>query len=131
MGYVGVGIFGMYNQLIHRAQRTAPVINMLANVLNTKSIIITNANKTATAGEPLSEEWRMKPCDCRTLLDIEALEYQGLSFNSKSISVLANGVLLEIDPYVRIKLDHTNFKRFAEWYLTDQSQPAVEPGEAG
>lgn len=62
----------------------------------------------------------MKPCDCRSLNDVDTLEEQGLAFNSKKIAVDSTGVLLIIDPYVRIKIDHKNFKRFAKWYLEDQ-----------
>jgi len=29
-------------------------------------------------------------------------------------------VILEIDPYVRVKFTQKNFKRFAEWYLENQ-----------
>ena len=62
----------------------------------------------------------MKPCDCRMISDINRLECQGLSFNSRSIGIDSTGVILTIDPYARIKVDHKNFKRFAKWYLEDQ-----------
>jgi hypothetical protein len=59
----------------------------------------------------------MKPCDVRTTQDAEALSEQGLQFNNKSIRIDGSGVILEIRPYAWLKIDHRNFKRFAEWYL--------------
>ena len=62
----------------------------------------------------------MKPCDCKYTLDIVALNEQGIMYNNKRITIDSIGVILEITPYVRIKIDHKTFKRFAEWYLEDQ-----------
>jgi len=62
----------------------------------------------------------MKPCDCETMLDALVLREQGIKFNNQSITVDPPGVILEIDPYVRVKFTRNNFKRFAEWYLTNQ-----------
>ena len=64
----------------------------------------------------------MKPCDCRTYRDVAELQEQGLKFNNVSIIVDSPGVMLEIDPYVRVKFTRDNFKRFAEWYLEDQHE---------
>jgi len=62
----------------------------------------------------------MKPCNCKSMADIEKLDTQGIAFNNKKIMIDSSGIVLEIEPYVRIKIDHINFKRFAEWYLKDQ-----------
>lgn len=69
----------------------------------------------------------MKPCDVKTLDDYDKLEDAGLAFNSKKIEINtmgigidAIGVILTIDPYCRMKFNHSTFRRFAEWYLADQ-----------
>ena len=62
----------------------------------------------------------MKPCDCKTMRDIMLLKERGIKFNNQSITVDSPGVILEIDPYVRVKFTQKNFKRFAEWYLENQ-----------
>ena len=62
----------------------------------------------------------MKPCDCKSMSDIEQLEEHRLKYNNESISVYSDCVLLGITPHVTIRLIRKNFKRFAEWYLTDQ-----------
>jgi len=54
------------------------------------------------------------------MTDVRVLYEQGLSFNNYNISVDSGGVLLSIEPYCRMKINHRNFKRFAEWYLEDQ-----------
>ncbi len=64
----------------------------------------------------------MKPCNCKSMADIEKLDTQGIAFNNKKIMIDSSGVVLEIEPHVRIKIDHINFKRFAEWYLKDQDK---------
>ena len=63
----------------------------------------------------------MKPCDVRSLGDCNELKEQGLSFNDYAITVHSTGVFLEIDPYVRFKINHNMFGRFARWYLEDQA----------
>jgi len=68
----------------------------------------------------------MKPCDCKSMTDVRTLQNQGLSFNNYSIEVDSGGVLLSIEPYCRIKINHRNFRRFTEWYLGDQ-EPKGEP----
>jgi len=64
----------------------------------------------------------MKPCNCRSVTDVEELDAQGIAFNNKKIIIDSSGVILEIEPYVRIKIDHRSFKKFAEWYLEDQDK---------
>ena len=66
----------------------------------------------------------MKPCDCKTLQDCDALKEQGLAYNNYSIGVDSMGVILTIDPYCRMKFAHSMFKRFCEWYLNDQAKEA-------
>jgi hypothetical protein len=62
----------------------------------------------------------MKPCDCKSWTDLEKLEEQGIGHNNKRLIMDSTGVFIDIDPYVRIKIPHTDFKRFAVWYLEDQ-----------
>lgn len=62
----------------------------------------------------------MKPCDCRSMQDVKKLEEAGIGHNNYKCCVDSTGVLLDIDPYVRIKIPHNRFKEFAEWYLTEQ-----------
>ena len=62
----------------------------------------------------------MKPCDCKTMQEVKALNEEGIGFNNYSIAIDSSGVFLDIDPYVRIKIHHSKFKAFAEWYLEDQ-----------
>jgi len=68
----------------------------------------------------------MKPCDCKSMRDVSKLEEQGVSFNNYQIEVDSGGVLLTIDPYCRIKIHNRCFKRFAEWYLSEQAPPLGE-----
>ena len=53
--------------------------------------------------------------------DVRELREQGIGFNNYKITVDSNGVFLDIDPYVRVKIHRSKFKAFAEWYLEDQS----------
>ena len=62
----------------------------------------------------------MKPCDCKSLMDIRELEEHELKYNNESISVYSECVLLNITPHVTVRFTQKNFKRFAEWYLEDQ-----------
>ena len=62
----------------------------------------------------------MKPCDCKSLQDINKLTERELEYNEKSISVDSVGVILETVPSFRVKFTHTIFRRFCEWYLEDQ-----------
>jgi len=62
----------------------------------------------------------MRPCDCRSMVDVRKLDAEGIGFNNYKIAIDSSGVFLDIDTYVRIKINHNNFKRFAEWYLEDQ-----------
>jgi hypothetical protein len=63
----------------------------------------------------------MKPCDCKSLIDCDKLDEQAISFNSRGIAVDSIGVILSIEPHVRVKFTHKIFKRLVEWYLEDQS----------
>jgi len=62
----------------------------------------------------------MKPCDCKSMVEVRNLKEQGLRFNNYAIEVDSSGILITIYPYVSLKINHKNFKRFAEWYLEDQ-----------
>ena len=63
----------------------------------------------------------MKPCDCKSIEDYDALQENGISFNQYKFYVVdGTGVVLEIDPHVKIRIPSKHFKRFAEWYLEDQ-----------
>jgi len=62
----------------------------------------------------------MKPCDCKSMKDVRSLQEQGLSLNNYNIIIDSSGVMLTIDPYCRIKINHRKFKQFATWYLEDQ-----------
>ncbi len=63
----------------------------------------------------------MKPCDCKSISDYDGLCETGISYNQYKLHVAdGTGVLIEIDPHVRIRIPSRFFKRFAEWYLTDQ-----------
>lgn len=64
----------------------------------------------------------MEPSDCKTMQDVDSLKEQGLAFNNYKIEVDSTGVLLDIDPHVRIKIPHKWFKAFAAWYLEDQGE---------
>ena len=62
----------------------------------------------------------MKPCDCKDQFTVEKkLDAAGIAFNGDSISVRPNNVILRIGR-CEIKIPQHLFKRFAEWYLTDQ-----------
>ena len=62
----------------------------------------------------------MKPCDCKSMTDVRKLAEQGISVNNRGIEVDSGGVLLFIEPYCLMKINHRHFKRFAEWYLSEQ-----------
>ena len=65
----------------------------------------------------------MKPCDCKTLQEIDKLEEQGIRFNNYHFGIAdGRGVLIEIDPYVCIRIPSNKMKSFAEWYLEDQGE---------
>ena len=63
----------------------------------------------------------MKPCDVRSMVDVNNLNEQGLRFNNYSIKGSSNMVLLYATPYFRIEIPARHFKSFAEWYLEDQT----------
>ena len=63
----------------------------------------------------------MKPCDCKSISDYDGLHETGISCNQYKFFVAdGTGVLIEIDPHVRVRIPSQFFKRFAEWYLEDQ-----------
>ena len=64
----------------------------------------------------------MKPCECKTVKDCDSLEEQAISFNGRGIGVDSIGVILTIDPHIRIKFTHKTFRRFVDWYLEDQEK---------
>jgi hypothetical protein len=64
----------------------------------------------------------MKPCDCKDMYSvINQLNEAGLVINNYGISVVPNHVFIEtVD--CRLLLPQSIFKRFAEWYLEDQTK---------
>ena len=64
----------------------------------------------------------MKPCDCKSWSDCQNLSETGVRYNNYSIEVVPPSVFLEVGPYVRMAINQKNFKRFCEWYLTDQEE---------
>ena len=70
----------------------------------------------------------MKPCNCKSITDYNALNERGISYNQYKCYVAdGTGVLIEIDPHVRIRIPSQFFKRFAEWYLEDQEESEALP----
>lgn len=63
----------------------------------------------------------MKPCDCKSTTEtMTLLNEQGIGSNNRSIQVIPNYVLLTLD-HTQIRIPMNTFKKFAEWYLEDQS----------
>ena len=79
-----------------------------------------------TSLDDLHFGWReiMIPCDCRSMQEVDSLNEQGIARNQYKINVDSRGVLLDIDPHVRIKIPHGTFSAFAKWYL--ENQPEVK-----
>ena len=63
----------------------------------------------------------MKPCDCKDQVDAKSMNEQGIGINDWGITVIPNYVEMKFPSGV-IKIPMTMFKRFAEWYLEDQSE---------
>jgi hypothetical protein len=62
----------------------------------------------------------MKPCDCLSQWHVDnCLNEAGIKFNDDSITVCPNYVVLKMG-HTKIKIHMPLFKRFAEWYLTNQ-----------
>ena len=68
----------------------------------------------------VSEVCGMRPCDCKTMRDLMDLKERSVKLNDQSVTLGPPGVLLKVGSNVRINLTQDSFKRFAEWYLTDQ-----------
>ena len=70
----------------------------------------------------------MRPCDCKSISDYDELEEHGTSYNQYKFHVAdGTGVIIGIDPHVRIRIPSRLFNRFAEWYLADQEDnPPLE-----
>jgi len=63
----------------------------------------------------------MRPCDCKDQYSVEnELNEAGIAFNDQSITVQPSIVILKIGACT-IKIYQDTFKKFAEWYLEDQS----------
>ena len=63
----------------------------------------------------------MRPCDVKSIHQAHTeLREQGISFNESSINIQPNVIYLTIGP-AQIRIPMGTFKRFAEWYLTDQN----------
>ena len=62
----------------------------------------------------------MKPCDCKSIADTNNLNENGIRYNDWSITVKPCSVFIENHPYVKLRIPMNMFKRFAEWYVSDQ-----------
>ena len=62
---------------------------------------------------------KLKPCDCVDQYSADKLNEQGIGFNKNNIIVAPNSVVLTME-HTTIKIPMNLFKKFAEWYLTDQ-----------
>lgn len=62
----------------------------------------------------------MRPCDCTDNHTADQLDHQGFSFNDKSIEVKPPVVVLKVGACT-VRIPMGTFKRFATWYLEDQS----------
>jgi len=63
----------------------------------------------------------MKPCDCKDQQDTKSMTTQGMRVNDWTLSVEPAKVVLEHIHYGHVNVPMSVFKRFAEWYLKDQS----------
>ena len=64
----------------------------------------------------------MKPCDCKSIADTMSLQESGLRFNNFEINLKPCSVFIRVILYAEIRIPQKDFKRFAEWYLEDQSK---------
>ncbi|MBN2266908.1 MAG: hypothetical protein JW725_01020 [Candidatus Babeliaceae bacterium] len=63
----------------------------------------------------------MRPCDCKDQYTVDKkLDVSGIGFNGDSITVRPSVVILHIGQ-CELKIPQSLFKRFAEWYLEDQT----------
>lgn len=62
----------------------------------------------------------MRPCDCNSLLDVSKLQETGIKYNDESLNTKGHYVEIKI-PNANIKISAHVFKRFAKWFLEDQT----------
>lgn len=62
---------------------------------------------------------KIRPCDCKDQFTANKLEDQGIKFNDDSIHIEPNSVILTRG-HTTIRIPMSLFKKFAEWYLTEQ-----------
>lgn len=62
---------------------------------------------------------KLRPCDCKDMLTASKLEEQGISINENSLTLHPNYVELTRG-HTTMKIPMGLFKKFAEWYLTEQ-----------
>ena len=67
----------------------------------------------------------MKPADCKDEIDLNKLDHTGIGFNDNYVSVKPNIVLLEMGN-CSIKIPQRTFRRFAEWYLEEQTKETCD-----
>lgn len=62
---------------------------------------------------------KLRPCDCKDMVDANSLNEQGIGHNNQSIIVEPNVVVMTMD-HTTIKIPMQRFKMFAEWFMTEQ-----------
>lgn len=62
---------------------------------------------------------KLKPCDCKDMHTVSALNEQGIFHNGESIVVEPNSVILTMG-HTTIKIPMGRFKMFAKWFLEEQ-----------
>ena len=61
----------------------------------------------------------LRPCDCMDAKDSKRLNESGIGWNSASLTVKPNVVVLKLT-HTEVTIPMHRFKQFAEWYLTPQ-----------
>jgi hypothetical protein len=62
----------------------------------------------------------MRPCDCVDKRSVDKLDGQFIVYNDKCIEVRPPNVILTVGACA-VRIPMSVFKRFATWYLEDQS----------
>jgi hypothetical protein len=71
----------------------------------------------------------MKPCDCKDIFTvINELNEGGITINSFGLKLCPNHVFVSTSDCTLI-LPQNIFKRFAEWYLEDQTKENEKDGK--
>lgn len=71
-------------------------------------------------------ERKIRPCDCKDVFAANQLNEQGIGHNDDSIVVSPNVVILTMG-HTQVRIPMQIFKRFAEWYLTEQEIKITPP----